>query len=158
SPDGLTAILFNGEIYNFREERRRLEGKGFSFKTTTDTEVALALYLENKRSFTNRLRGMFAIAIFDWRDGGRGQTPDLVLARDPLGIKPLYVSGDGFESPLVFASELRAMKASGLIKCEPNHEALFDFLRYGFVIQPRTMLAGVRMFEPGAWERHSGSA
>src|SRR5438477_6797666 len=88
SEDGLTAILFNGEIYNFREERRRLEGKGFSFRTTTDTEVILALYLEDGERFPTRLRGMFAVAIFDWRHGGREQPPDLVLVRDPMGIKP----------------------------------------------------------------------
>src|SRR5262245_46616072 len=70
SNDRRVAILFNGEIYNFREERQRLEQLNYQFRSTTDTEVILQLYLEHDLEFVKRLRGMFVVAIFDWRQGG----------------------------------------------------------------------------------------
>src|SRR6185503_5213082 len=85
SSEKLTAIIFNGEIYNFREHRKRLAAKGYTFRTTTDTEVILALYLNEGLNFVKHLRGMYAVAILDWRRGGRETEPELVLARDPLG-------------------------------------------------------------------------
>ena len=92
SADRRVAIIFNGEIYNFRAERERLEQRGVQFRTTTDTEVILNLYLERGLDFVERLRGMFALAIFDWRECSPGASPVMVLARGPLGIKPLYVA------------------------------------------------------------------
>ncbi len=92
SPCGRVAILFNGEMYNFRAERERLSRVGVQFQTGTDTEVVLQLYLENSVEFVQRVRGMFAIALFDWRDCPSGQLPVLTLVRGPLGVKPLYVA------------------------------------------------------------------
>src|SRR5690349_5907426 len=92
SSDRRVAILFNGEIYNFRTERERLEQAGYTFRTTTDTEVILNLYLEHGLAFYERLRGMYALAIFDWRQSSPGGAPIVTLARSPLGIKHLYVA------------------------------------------------------------------
>src|SRR4051812_48909454 len=92
SADRRVAILFNGEVYNFREHRQRLERDGYPFRSTTDTEVVLALYLEQGMKFVDSLRGMYALAIFDWRETGSGELPVLMLVRGPLGIKPLYVT------------------------------------------------------------------
>ncbi len=152
SPDRQVAIVFNGEMYNFREERVRLEAKGYRFASATDTEVVLALYLEDPVDFTARLRGMYGLAILDWRASGPDATPELVLARDPFGIKPLYVAavGDG----VVFASELRGLLASGLVPRELDREGLCCYLEHGCLIQPRTMITGVRMVDAGTIERY----
>jgi asparagine synthase (glutamine-hydrolysing) len=151
--DGTKAILFNGEIYNFREERARLEAKGRRFLTTTDTEVVLALYEELGQGFVERLRGMFVVAIFDWRRG-KDRAPDVLLARDPLGIKTLYVRDAAGKKPMVFASELTTLMSSGLIELEVDRVSVAAFLRLGFVFQPRTLLAGVRVMRPGTLELH----
>src|SRR5262249_13380241 len=151
SSDGRAAILFNGEMYNHKEERARLAARGYRFTSTTDTEVILALYLEHGLDFVHRIRGMFAVAILDWRDTLRGGRPTLVLARDPLGIKPLYISQPrGPGGPLVFASEIRSLLASGLIPRQADRTALLDYLAIGFILQPKTILAGVRMLDRGA--------
>jgi asparagine synthase (glutamine-hydrolysing) len=116
SADRTTAILFNGEMYNYRRERTLLEQEGYPFRSATDTEVVLALYLRHGLDFVQRIRGMYALAIFDWRSRKAGGQPDLVLARDPFGIKPLYLwQGRGHPGPLLFASEIRALLASGLV-------------------------------------------
>ena len=108
SADGRAAILFNGEIYNFRSERDRLEKAGYRFHTTTDTEVVLNLYLKYGLDFHERLRGMYALAIFNWRQTSEQGLPVMVLARDPLGIKHLYVTNPGGDSrQVVFSSEIR---------------------------------------------------
>lgn len=155
SPCGKVAVVFNGEIYNFREERQRLEPLGHSFRSSTDTEVLLHCYLEQGDEFVHRLRGMFAVAIFDWRNTADDEPPSLVLARGPLGIKPLYIAevGPGKET-LVFSSELRSLLASGLVARQVDPDAVRDYLQYGFVLQPRTMIAGVRMLEPATIERY----
>jgi asparagine synthase (glutamine-hydrolysing) len=191
SADRRVAILFNGEIYNFRAERDRLAtghgekgtvpffadhpsdgdrekgdtpqraGKGdnprrFQFATTTDTEVILNLYLERGLEFVDRLRGMYALAVFDWRDSSPGGRPVMVLARGPLGIKPLYVAAPAGDSlAVIFASEVRALLASGLVGRRIDREALAQYLGCGFVIQPRTIIEGVRMLEPGTLERYA---
>lgn len=155
SPDRRVAILFNGEMYNFRAERSRLAAAGYPFQSQTDTEVVLALYLERGPAAVDALRGMFALALFDWRDTAPDGCPDLILARDPFGIKPLYVAeGSGSEGSLVFASELRALLASDRVPRRVAPEALADYLQRGFVVQPRTMIDGVRMLEPGTLVRH----
>jgi asparagine synthase (glutamine-hydrolysing) len=151
------AILFNGEIYNFREERSRLEKKGFTFRTDTDTEVVLALYLERGARFVERLRGMYAVALFDFRDRSSTAPPDLLLARGPFGMKPLYVHEDG-AGVITFASELKGLLASPSIPRRVSTSALGDYLRFGFVPPPRSILEGVRVVRQGTLERHRPGA
>lgn len=134
-------IVFNGEIYNFRELRVELEAEGWEFRTGTDTEVILALYAREGPGCVARLRGMFAFAIWD---EGLGTA---FLARDPLGIKPLYVCED--QGRLAFASELRALMQADLCGGGIDPEALWSFFRYGAVVEPRTMIQGVRMLPAG---------
>jgi len=156
SADRKTAILFNGEIYNFREERARLEQRGYTFRTTTDTEVVLNLYLEHGLEFVQRLRGMYAIAMFDWRETPSDGPPVLLLVRGELGIKPLYVAHPaGDKQRVVFSSELRSLLASELVDRQIDQHGLADYLAYGFLPQPRTLIEGVRMMEPGTWERYT---
>ena len=111
NPEKTIWIVYNGEVYNFKSERVLLEKKGRRFISTSDTEVILALYEEFGDDFLLRLRGMFALAILDLRRGpGRER---LLLARDQLGIKPLlYTEQNG---QLIFASEMKALLASGLV-------------------------------------------
>jgi len=189
SADRRVAIVFNGEIYNFRAERERLErGRhqrgqsplsprtpkngtlpdeqatpkrgavpdGYRFETTTDTEVILNLYLERGLEFVDRLRGMYSLAIFDWRESSLGGKPVMVLARGPLGIKPLYVAAPaGDPQGVIFASEVRALLASGLVARQVDREGLAQYLACGFVIQPRTIIEGVRMVDCGTLERYA---
>lgn len=153
SADGRVAILFNGEIYNFRDERARLEGLGHRFQTTTDTEVILHLYLEHGLDFHSHLRGMYAVALFDWRKTAPGGLPTMILTRGPLGIKPLYIAHpDNDPEQIVFSSEIRAILASGLVSPTVDRDALSGYLTHGFVLQPATMISGVRMMEPGTIE------
>lgn len=137
---GTIGIVYNGEIYNYPEERERLIRLGESFRSTSDTEVLLALYEREGDAFLSRLRGIFAFAIYDRRDGpGRER---LLLARDHFGIKPLIYA----ETPngLVFASELKALLASGLVDRTVDREALRTLLTFGSVTQPRTIIEGAR--------------
>lgn len=144
NPEKSIWIVYNGEIYNFKEERQHLEKLGYAFSSTSDTEVALRLYEHYGDDFLLRLRGMFALAIYD-RRGGKGKER-LLLARDQMGIKPLLYAQRG--SQIVFASELKALLASHLISPEIDPEALRLLLTYGSVYQPRTMLAHVNMLLP----------
>ncbi|MGH7030886.1 MAG: asparagine synthase (glutamine-hydrolyzing), partial [Stellaceae bacterium] len=137
---GAIQIVYNGELYNFREQRAALEAKGRTFRTRSDTEVVLALYEQYGEEFLGRLRGIFAIALYD-RRGGPGREK-LLLARDHFGIKPLLYAEVG--GALIFASEIKAMLASGQIAREVDSEALRQLLSLGSVIQPRTLLSNVR--------------
>ena len=151
SPEERVAILFNGEMYNHAGEHARLAARGYPFRSSTDTEVILALYLEHGLDFVRYVRGMFALAILDWRESAPGGRPTLVLARDHFGIKPLYVAQPkGSGGPLVFASEIRSLLASGLVPKEIDREGLIDYLALGFVLQPRTIISGVEMLERGS--------
>lgn len=139
-------IVFNGEIYNFRALRAELETQGERFVTTGDTEVLLAMYRVHGQNCLRRLRGMFAFAIWD------AQLKELFLARDPLGKKPLVY----FETPqgpegggVVFASEIRALRAHPLCPTQLDPEALDLYLSLGYVPAPKTILAGVRKLPPG---------
>ncbi|SDJ71331.1 asparagine synthase (glutamine-hydrolysing) [Bradyrhizobium lablabi] len=137
---GTIAIVFNGEIYNYLEERQMLVAAGWPFRSTSDTEVLLALYEREGDAFLSRLRGIFSFAIYDSRRGpGRER---LLLARDQFGIKPLMYA----ETPrgLVFASELKAILASGYVARSIDREALRTLLTFGSVSQPRTLIDGVR--------------
>src|SRR3982750_3648770 len=112
SADGRFRLVMNGEIYNFLELRRQLEAEGVSFRSRGDTEVVLALYAREGAAMLSRLRGMFGLAIWD----GREKT--LLLARDPLGIKPLYVAAAGGD--LRFASQVKALERGGAISRETD--------------------------------------
>jgi len=137
---GRYSIVYNGEIYNFLELRRKLPGPGFKLRTHTDTEVLLRLYQEHGPECLQMLRGMFAFAIRD------NETGDVFIARDRLGIKPLYyhVSGDSF----VFCSELRGLLASGLVPRVLDPVSLNSYLSFGAVQEPRTIVEGIRSLPP----------
>jgi asparagine synthase (glutamine-hydrolysing) len=144
SPDGQIAIVYNGELYNFRAERSLLEKRGHTFRSTSDTEVVLRMYEHYGDDFLTRLRGMFALAIYDKRRGpGRER---LLLARDQMGIKPLLYARVG--DALIFASEIKALLASGLVQPEVDPVALRLLLTHGAIVQPRTILRGVEMLLP----------
>jgi len=144
TPDGKIWIVYNGEIYNFRQERTILESHGFSFQSSSDTEVVLRMYEHYGDDFLTRLRGIFALAIYDIRKGtGHGR---LLLARDHFGIKPLLYSQVG--KSFVFASEIKAMLASGLIAPEINPASLRLLLTFGSIYQPYTIIQNVQMLPP----------
>ena len=141
--NGKLWIVYNGEVYNFRELRRELEGRGHRFHSNTDTEVILALYEEMGTECVTRLRGMFAFGVLDRRNG----EPVLFLARDHFGIKPLiYASTPG---RFVFASDLPAVVASGLVETGIDRVALLQFLIHGHVVQPRTIFEGASFLPAG---------
>lgn len=145
TPDGGIWIVYNGETYNFAEQRSLLEKHGHTFMSDSDTEVVLRLYEQYGESFLSRMRGMFALAVYDKRRGpGRER---LLLARDHFGIKPLLYAGDAQQ--FVFASELKALLASGLITPKIDVQALHGLLAFGSVAQPSTILTGVHMLPPG---------
>lgn len=144
SVDGRYAITFNGEIYNFRELRQELEQEGVRFRSHSDTEVLLAAYQAHGDRCVDRLRGMFAFCIWDEAE----QTA--FLARDHLGIKPLYYAYGG-DGSLLFASELKALRASGQVSSSLNGEALVAYFETGSVPEPMTLLRDVKALEAGCW-------
>lgn len=153
SRDRRVAIVFNGEAYNFRHERKRLAAAGYRFDSSTDTETVLALYLERGPSFVEALRGMFALAIVDWRDSRAGNPPRLVLGRDRFGIKPLYFT-ETSEGMVAFASEIKGLLALGCVAPEIDPDGLASFLAHGFVVQPSSIIRQVRMLEAGCLRIH----
>lgn len=138
--DGRVWIAYNGEIYNFQKLRRGLEQTGHRFKTSSDTETIVHLYEEMGDDFVRLLNGMFALAIWDAR------RRRLVLARDHMGIKPLYYAQLGDQ--LVFGSEIKALLAAGVDR-EIDPVALHDYLSLNYVPGPRTMFAKIRKLLPG---------
>ncbi len=134
-------IVFNGEIYNFRELRADLEKAGAEFKSHSDTEVVLAAYRVWGESFLTRLGGMFAMALWD------APRKRLLLARDPMGIKPLYYH----QSPqtFLFASEVRTLLHTGLVPRKPDPAGVLSFLAFGSVSEPWTIVEGVKAVPPG---------
>ncbi len=132
-------IIFNGEIYNFKEVRDEL--KNYSFQTQSDTEVILAAYQEWGPYCLHRFNGMFAFALWDKEE------QLLFIARDRLGIKPLYYTETN--GTWLFASEIRALLASGLVKKELNRKVLPEFFMYQTVHAPRTLINNVNMLLPG---------
>lgn len=143
SEDRDTVIVFNGEIYNHAELRRELEQRGHRFRSHSDTEVVLAAFLEWDVDSFARLRGMFAIAL--WTES-RGR---LVLARDRMGIKPLYVARRGRD--LYFASELKAIFVHPEVERNLNPAALDCYLSMNYVPAPYTMVEGIEKLRPGYW-------
>jgi len=143
SADGHLRIVFNGEIYNFRALRSELEADGHRFHSTGDTEVILALYARHGVAAFERLRGMYALALWD------GAARSLVLARDPFGIKPLYYAHDRQAGVLRFASQVKALDASGAVSREVDPAGLTGFLLWGSVPEPRTIRRAVRALPAG---------
>jgi len=137
--DGTLAITFNGEIYGFREIRQQLED--YRFHTTSDTEVILALYQIYGKNFLQHLPGMFAFALWDERE----QT--LIAARDRFGEKPFYYAW-GPRGEFLFASEIKALSASGLLKPKISRESLVHYLRYLYVHPHRTIYSNVFVLPP----------
>jgi asparagine synthase (glutamine-hydrolysing) len=151
--DGSIHVVQNGELYNYRELRRELQDRGHRFKTRSDTEVLVHLYEEHGPAFAERLRGMFAVALWDSR------RERLVLARDPFGIKPLYYRVQG--GAVAFASELKALLRLPGFSREIDLDALDAFLAFGFVPTPLTIFSEVKKLAPGhmlVWQRDSGHA
>lgn len=139
--DGTVWITFNGEIYNHAELRGELLGKGHVFKTCSDTEVIVHLYEEAREDCVERLRGMFAFAIWDSRREA------LMLARDRLGIKPLYYAAA--HDFLAFGSEIRALLAIDAVRARVDLQALHDYLTLRYTVAPQTMLQGILKLPPG---------
>lgn len=152
SADGRAVIVFNGEIYNFRELRRELEQAGFAFRTNGDTEVILAAYQRWGVDCLKRLDGMFAFAIFD-RDKRQ-----LFLARDRFGVKPLFIAhlSDG---SIAFASELKGLLAHPLLRRRVNPQAIEAYMAWGYVPDSHSILAGGEKLPAGHfWRLEQGKA
>ncbi len=141
SEDGQVAIVFNGEIYNFVELRAELERRGHAFRTRTDTEVLVKLWQERGEEMLAALNGMFAFAVWDRR------TKTLFLARDRLGIKPLYYTLD--DEGIAFASEVKALLAIAPGKPRVDVDMLDAYMSVGYVPTARTFFAGIDKLEPG---------
>jgi len=139
--DGTLWIVYNGEIYNFPELRNQLLAKGHLFKTHTDTEVIVHLYEEFGDGCVKHLRGMFAFALWDARK------KRLLLARDRVGIKPLYFAETS--DSLLFASEIKALLVDSELRREVDPQAIDTFLTFNYVPGGDTLLRGVRKLEPG---------
>ena len=143
SSDGNLVLVFNGEIYNYRELRQELND--YPYRTRTDSEVILAAYIKWGYHCAGHFNGMFAFAIWDC------SKKELLLVRDRLGVKPLYFC----QKPglFIFSSEIRAILATGIASSKMSHTSVIDFLRYQTVHAPSTILEDVYMLMPGEWMR-----
>ena len=139
---GRVRITYNGEIYNFRALRRRLQAEGRVFETESDTEVLLHLYDRDGPDMVRHLRGMFAFAL--WDEARRG----VLLGRDPFGIKPLYYSDDGMT--LRAASQVKALRAGGAIGGGADPAGHVGFFLFGYVPEPHTLYADIRALPAGS--------
>ena len=137
-------LIFNGEIYNFHSLRSELEGLGAQFRSTSDTEVLLQALSTWGEAAVEKLEGMFAFAFYEAR------SRRILLARDPLGIKPLYVAQ--LPDRFVFASEIRAVLASGLVPDDLDVAGIAGMLAYGAVQSPRTIYSKIRSFASGSFQ------
>jgi asparagine synthase (glutamine-hydrolysing) len=134
-------IVYNGEVYNFREVRNRLEESGLRFESHSDTEVILKAYAHWGEKCVDEFRGMFAFAIWD------AKRDQLFMARDPMGIKPLYYFRS--EKYFIFSSEVRTLLATGLVPRAIDRAGLSNYLTFGSVYDPNTLVQGVRSLPPG---------
>jgi asparagine synthase (glutamine-hydrolysing) len=139
--DGQVVITFNGEIYNFRELRSELQKRGYVFRSHSDTEVLLALYLEHGTALLEKLNGIYAFALWDAR------SESLFVARDGMGVKPLYFSESG--GAFAFASEIKALLCFPWVPRTLDPQALAHYVQYLWCPSPRTPLAEVHKLEPG---------
>jgi asparagine synthase (glutamine-hydrolysing) len=148
---GTLALVFNGEIYNFRELRRSLKAAGHVFRSHSDTEVIVHAYETWGDDCVRHLRGMFAFAILEMPAGSTGPPRRVFLARDRMGIKPLYYAICG--GKFLFASEVRALLSSDCLPRQISPTAVVSYLLFGSVGEPETLVDGVRSLPPG----HCGS-
>jgi asparagine synthase (glutamine-hydrolysing) len=139
--DRSLAIIFNGEIYNYRELRDDLIKLGHVFRTQSDTEVILNQYIQDGDNCLDKFNGMFSFAIWDLRK------KSLFIARDRMGVKPLYYYWDG--SRLIFGSEIKAILSSGLFKKEINNQGVWDYLTFRYIPQPNTIWKNIFKLPPG---------
>ncbi len=139
--DGSVVLVFNGEIYNFRELRHQLQQDGYNFRSNADSEVIVHGYKKWGDRVLEKLRGMFALAIWDI------PRKRLLLARDRIGIKPLYYSFQ--DGNLLFGSEIKTLLESSRIERKINYQALYDYLGFEFVPSPETMFAGINKLPAG---------
>jgi asparagine synthase (glutamine-hydrolysing) len=142
SADGRFSVTFNGEIYNYPQLRGELENEGVVFRSHSDTEVLLHLYRRDGAAMVEKLRGMFAFALWD------ADARSLFLARDPHGIKPLYYADDG--KTFRFASQVSALKAGGHVDLSPDPGGTVGFLLWGSVPEPFTLHKGIRQLTAGS--------
>lgn len=142
NPDETLWLTYNGEVYNFQELRDELEARGVTFRTKGDTEVVLRAYEVHGDAAVERLRGMFAFGLWDAR------RRRLLLARDPLGIKPLYYT-QTVDGLFLFASEIRALLTWPGVRAELDPAALWDYLGQRYVPGPRTAFKGIAKLPPG---------
>jgi asparagine synthase (glutamine-hydrolysing) len=145
--DGAVGVVFNGEIYNFLQLKQSLETRGHRFRTRSDTEVIVHAYEEWGQDCLRHLRGMFAFALWDGRAMATDGGPSVLLARDRLGIKPLYYAFAG--GSLLFASEVRALLASEAVPRRLARESVEAFLLFGSAVEPMTLIDGVFSLPPG---------
>jgi asparagine synthase (glutamine-hydrolysing) len=141
SDDGLSVVSYNGEIYNFPALRTEVEARGRRFRTSSDTEVLLHLYALDGPAMVEKLRGMYAFAVWDVSRRG------LFLARDPYGIKPLYISDDGWT--FRFASQVKALLAGGKVSRDPEPAGIVGFHLFGSVPSPFTLYRDIRALPAG---------
>jgi len=139
---GNYTIIFNGEFYNYQEHRKRLEGKGYQFKSTSDTEVLLYLYIDEGPKCLEKVNGFFAFAIYNKTDGS------LFIARDRIGIKPLLLYSD--EEKLIFASELKALHEYAIPK-EIDYTSLNLYFQLNYIPPNHTIYKNVYKLEPGSY-------
>jgi len=142
SPDGRYTIAYNGEVYNFRSLRKKLESRGHTFRGTSDTEVMLATINEwGIEQAVRQFNGMFAFALWDEKE------KTLTLARDRIGVKPLYYGWSG--GVFLFGSELKTLRSHPAFQSEINREVLPLFLRYLYIPAPFSIYEGIHKLQPG---------
>jgi asparagine synthase (glutamine-hydrolysing) len=157
--DGTIGVVLNGEIYNFQELQQQLKDRGHNFRTRSDSEVIAHAYEEWGADCVERFQGMFALAIWDGRENGeKGESQEvkagrLFLARDRLGIKPLYYTANSKQqtanSRFLFASEVRTLLASGVVPRKLSRAAVESYLLFGSVSEPLTLIEGIVSLPPG---------
>ncbi len=136
-------IIYNGEIYNFKEIRNRLKEKGHEFKSDTDTEVIIHAYEEWGEDCVNEFNGMWAFAIWD------SKNKKIILSRDRLGVKPLFYYFDKISNKLIFASEIKSIIKNPIVKRNFNFNGFNQIIHYGYAIDGETMLEGINELLPG---------
>ena len=148
--DHTSVLMVNGEVYNFKELRQELMDMGYHFRSQTDAEVIIHGYDAWKTDVIRRLRGMFALAIWDQKERS------LLLARDPFGIKPLYYGEASDDGTFFFGSEIKSFLPHPSFKKELNNDALLPYLTFQYSATPETFFRKVYKLEPGHWMRIQG--